>query len=132
MTMPVGAVEAVYEEFLQQHSLASDTVLDNEAAPSTDTWARIVVRTTNRAQDTLGRQGTRRFRTTAAVVVQVYTPINRGVQDAMTLAKEAADIFEGRSLSGLDFGAAQIEEIGPQGRYHLVMVEVPFDYDETK
>lgn len=132
MTLPIDAVTAIQEKLLAEFSLASATIFENEAESSATSWARLSVRSAARAQDTLGAKTNRRFRSGASVLVQVYTPVNTGVKDATVLAKEVADIFEGESFSGLDFGAAQTRETGPTGKWHQIVVEVPFDFDEIK
>jgi len=136
MTTPNEAKEAVYLRFTSNFTgvTADRIALDNEEfdEPDTGAWVRLVVRTGPRAQDTLGKTGNRRFRTTNTVFVQVYTETDTGVKSGDTLAKEAADLFEGVSFSGLDFQAAQTRETGPTGKWYQHLVEAEFDYDEIK
>ena len=132
MTAPVEALEAIYTRFLAEFSLPGNTVLENEEDSFSSSWVRLSVRSASRSQDTLGVKANRKYRSSASVLVQVYTPVNTGVKESATLAKEAADIFEGESFSGLDFGVAQTRETGPTGKWHQTVVEVPFDFDEIK
>ena len=131
MTVPLAAVEAIYQRFIAS-GIVANVVLDNEDIKFESAWARLVVRHSARAQDTIGRKTNRRFRSSASVLVQVYTPINTGVNNAHDLAKQVVDLFEGESFSGLDFTAAQTRESGSDGKWYQVVVEAPFDYDETK
>lgn len=136
MTTLNEAKEAVYARFAANFTgMTADRIaFDNEEfnEPGTGDWVRLSVRSTGRLQDTLGKSGNRRFRSTASVFVQVYTEANTGVKQSDTLAKEAADIFEGVSFGGLDFTAAVIRETGPDGKWYQTLVEAEFDYDEIK
>lgn len=136
MTTLNEAKEAVYLRFTDNFTgvTADRIALDNEEfnAPSAGTWVRLTVRSIARAQDTLGKVGNRRFRSTATVFVQVYTETNTGIQQSDALAKEAADIFEGVSFSGLDFRSATSRETGPDGRWYQAVVEAEFDFDEIR
>lgn len=136
MTTLSEAKEAVYQRFVDNYTgVALDKItFDNEDfnEPGTGAWVRLVVRSTARVQDTLGKPGNRRFRSSASVFVQVYTEVDTGVQQSDTLAKEAADIFEGVSFSGLDFQSAVVRETSPDGKWYQSVVEAEFDYDEIK
>lgn len=136
MTTLAQAKEVVYQRFVDNFTgvtLARIT-FDNEEfeEPATGDWVRLTVRSRGRAQDTLGKVGNRKFRSAASVFVQVYTAVNTGVKQSDTLAKEAADVFEGVSFSGLDFQSAEVRETGPDGRWYQSVVEAEFEYDETK
>lgn len=136
MTTINEARNAAYERFVSNFTgVTSDRItLENEVfeKPTTGSWLRMVVRELSRLQDTLGKSGNRRFRTTAMTVVQVYTQPDIGVQLADVLAKEAADLFEGVSFSGLDFRSAVIRETGISGKWNQYIVESEFQYDEIK
>ncbi|MEE8608998.1 MAG: hypothetical protein V3S55_15445 [Nitrospiraceae bacterium] len=136
MTTLNQAREAVYSRFIAQFTGTSNIVFDNEAPPF-DTnvvteWVRLAVRNIERAQDTIGVVGNRRYRSGALVFVQVYTRSDTGVQQSDTLTIEVVDIFEGVSFSGLDFNEAISKEIGPDGKWYQAVVEAQFDYDEIK
>ena len=107
---------------------------DNEDFDEPDKleWARLVVRSFTRGQNTMGGVGSRRFRSTASVLVQVYALSNTGVKQLDLLAEEAKNVFEGVSFSGLDFLAADIRETGADGKWNQHVVEIEFDFDEIK
>lgn len=136
MTTSNEAKEAIYLRFVDNFTgvILSRIDFDNEDfdEPATGAWVRLVVRNIGRAQDTLGKVNNRRFRSKAVVFVQVYTEANTGVQQSDTLAKEAADIFEGVSFSGLDFQSVFVRETGPDGKWYQSVVEAEFSYDEIK
>lgn len=136
MTTSNEAKEAIYARFTAQFTgVAADRIaFDNEdiKSPKDEPWVRLVVRHLGRDQNTLGRAGNRRFRASALVLIQVYTVAGTGTKQSDELAKEAADIFEGVSFSGLDFRSATARETGPDGKWYQQVVEAPFDYDEIK
>ncbi len=136
MTTLNQAREAVYLRFTTLFTgVASDRIaFDNEEfnEPTAGDWVRLVVRSFVRSQDTLGQTGNRKFRSTASVLVQVYTLANTGVKQLDTLAEEVKNIFDGVSFSGLDFLAGNIRETGPDGKWYQYVVEIEFDYDEIK
>lgn len=134
MTTLNEAKTAIYTRFLGNFTGTSAIAFDNEEfnTPAAGSWVRLTVRTGPRLQDTLGKAGNRRFRTSASVFVQVYTEANTGVKIGDNLAEEARDIFEGISFSGLDFNAGDIRETPPDGRWYQHIVEIPFDFDEIK
>lgn len=136
MTTLNAAKEAIYLRFntLYTGVAGNRITFDNEEfeEPTTGEWVRLTIRSLPGQQNTLGKIGNRRFRRRAAVFVQVYTDTNTGVKQSDTLAKEAADVFEGVSFSGLDFGVASVLETGPSGRWYQSVVEAQFEYDEIK
>lgn len=133
MTTLSQAKEAVYTRFVAQWGSTSPFVFDNEELEEPDgPWVRLTVRGVGRAQETLGRVGNRKFRTAAAVFVQVYTRTNTGVKQGDALATQAKDIFEATSFSGLDFNDGEVRETGPDGKWYQHMAEIAFDYEEIK
>lgn len=135
MTTPNGAKEAIYARFLAQFTevAASKVAFDNEEfeQPS-DEWVRLAVRLDQRAQNTLGKATNRKFRSRGSIFVQCFTRTNTGTSRADTIAKAAGDVFEGEGFSGVDCYASVIRETGPKGKWYMVLVEVEFDFYETK
>ncbi len=136
MTTANQAKDAIYKRLLANITLTTNVVFDNdepdfESEEETE-WVRLVVRGGPRTQDTLGKAGNRRFRTTATMFVQVYTLAGTGVKQGDLLAKEVADIFEGTSFSGVDFYEVPTRESGPDGKWFVHIVEGEFDYDEIR
>lgn len=138
MTTLNEAKEAIYARFLAQFTGTPNIAFENEATDfdvqdaSLTEWVRLTVRSTARAQETLGPEGARKFRSAATVFVQVYTLSNTGVKQGDTLATEARDVFEATSFSGLDFNNGLVRESGAEGRWFQHVAEIDFDYDEIK
>jgi len=127
---------AIYCRMLDSYTGVDRSLItfDNENfdEPIDIPWVRLTVRHSVRVQSTLGHSANRRFRTRATVFIQVYTKANGGTLEGDGLSTEAADIFEGFSFSGLDFGATTIVETGVSGKWYQHLVECRFDYDEIK
>ena len=114
----------------------TETVYDFDNAdftiPDSGNWVRLVVRTRTRAQTTLGHDGNRKFSSEAAVVAQVFVPVETGTFDSDRLALKLANIFDGTRFDGLAFLAAETREIGTSGDFHQVNVECIFKYEDVK
>ncbi len=134
MTTLGEAKESVYSRFVTEWAAETPFVFDNEELeePTNDPWVRVVVRSLSRRQETKGRTGNRRFRSSALVFVQVYTRTNIGVKQGDELAVQAMGIFEATSFDGLDFNDGAVRESGPDGKWYQHLVEIAFDYDEIK
>lgn len=133
MTTMNAAREAVYSRWVAQWGTTSPFTFDNEAFDTPAVaWARVTIRHTGSAQETLGETGNRRFRRSASVFVQLYGLVDRGTSVLDTLATTARGIFEGVSFSGLDFTNAVVRESGNDGKWFQYVVEAFFDYEETK
>lgn len=136
MTTLNDAREAIYARFVANFTGVASTrwSFENEefTEPDDGSWIRLTVRNLKRSQNTLGKTGNRRFRTKAMVFVQVFTEINSGVQTSDNLLKEAGDLFEGVSFSGLDFREADYHNTDASGNWKTSVVEAYFDYDEIK
>lgn len=130
-----AAVEACLQRFKTAWGTTTPVTFDNEAFDGdkqTRPWVRLSVRIVGSEQHTLGPVGARRFRRDGLAFVQVFTLANTGTAKGTELSEQAAAIFEGVSFNGLDFGAAQVLSKGTEGKWYVNLVEVPFDFDETK
>lgn len=114
----------------------SETVFDFDntdfTMPEGENWVRLVVRTKTRDQSTMGRTGNRKFETDAAVVAQVFVPIETGTSEADRLSKKLADIFDSIRFDSLRFFAAEIRESGTSGEFHQYNVTCSFSYEDIK
>lgn len=133
-----GATDAIYKRWTTQWGTTTAFVFKGEDHDSLHSgklpWARVSVMQTGGGQETLGRKTNRKYRRSASIIIQVYTLQNQGVKQATQLAKQAADVFEGESFSGVDVNDAVIRGPNPEedGKWDQTVVEAFFDYDETK
>lgn len=117
------------------NEVGSRVLFDNEThkQPEKDTWIRVAIRHTGRRQITLGRIGNRRFEIFANLLVQILTPAGGFFADVDDLALEIQDLFDSKSLStdggDLLFEAGTAREVGPDGKWNIVVVDTPFTYE---
>lgn len=95
-------------------------------------WVRVGVRHVTGGQWTLGPKGDRVYRRRGAVVVEVYSPVDRGLLRLDELMTAARDIYEGENLSQVMFNDGNATELDPDGTWARGIVSVFFTYDETK
>lgn len=135
------AVEAVYSAFITDwesgESPETPYVFDRERLRTEGIadWVRLVVRHNVSQQSTLGAAGSRKFTRRGTVFAQVFTPVGTGRQRADDLAERIRNIFEGTTMTGgIRLYAALIREVAPQedDAWEQLIVEVPFEYEETK
>ena len=136
MPTPNDACREICKRFLADFTeLGRDRIAFDNAEfdePADGEWVRLVVRHHSRLQDTLGRPDNRRFRSSGSVLAQVFTEAGSRMREADRIAKAIEDIFDSASFSGLDFQASVSRESGPDGKWNMVIVEIPFEYDEIK
>ena len=133
MTTINEAKEAVLSRFVDSWGDTTRYVFDNEKFNSGVEWVRVVVRNTGAEQETLGGVGSRKFLRRATLFVQVFVPVGEGTKNMDALSRQARDIYEGVSFSGVRFpGAGVVRETGSDGTWNRSIVEIEFQYDETK
>jgi len=135
MTAIQAAREAIYQRWVDNlpAGLANYTFANEKYTAPTDTvWARLTVSHEAGEQDSLGKPGDRKFLRRGRVLIQIFDKVNNGLRNLDSLADSARDIFEGASFSGLAFISADIRETGPDGEWYQILVDAPFDYQETK
>ncbi len=127
---------AIYTAFNTGWGATSAFTFDNEKLnpPDATVWARLVVRQVARSQESLGGIGRRKFESGGVVIVQCFSPLDDGVDEADTLAEVARAIFEGKTLlpENIRFTSSVVLEIGPTEDWYQINVEAFFTYTETK
>lgn len=141
MTTIAEAREAVYARWnaLWTATPLADTTFSGEIGfkpPAERPWARLTVRNLAPGGQTLGPVGGRRFTRLGSIFVQCFAPLSDdddGEGQLDPLMQNALDAFEGASFSGLRTFQATPRETGDDsGKWTTALVEIPFDYDETK
>lgn len=114
------------------HEMFYESVRDQREDDNT-AWASSVIRHALGFQATLGGPSYRTFERQGVVIVSIYAPVGKGLQDSYALAKVIADAFEGKaSPNGVWFKNITIQEIGRDGQFFQVNVLTEFSYTETK
>ena len=112
--------------------------LENEALPSADRFAMLVVTLTTSQQTTQGARRSRRVQRNGWIQVKTWSPANEGRAGAAELADAVRRIFELVDLPSPIAGdepvrtfAGVTQTIGTDGRWYTQVVRVPFWYVET-
>lgn len=131
------AREIIYQAFVDSWNPKAPKVpvtftnerFDSNKVPE---FVRVSVRHGPGGQWTLGVEGGRVYRRRGAVVVQVYSSVDRGLLRMDELTTAARDIFEGKTIHQVMFNDGNIFELPPEGEWARGDVSVFFTYDETK
>jgi hypothetical protein len=116
---------------------ATPVSLENEkySPPTNTAWCRASVRHLTSAQTSLGKVTNRRFDYQALLIVQVYIPLDTGLELADQVVEALRSVFQGRRIAGTEivFGTMTSQEIGPTNDgWFQVNAEVPFNYQEIR
>lgn len=96
-------------------------------------WTKTTFRLLPGTQYTLGKKGQRLYRREAMIWVQVFGPESNGQEGLLALIDEINVILEGESFSGLDSnGAANVTEVGGDGKWYQYSVTYPVTFYELK
>ncbi len=130
MTTQSQAKEAIYGAF--KSGWSNPYYFDNEVVETEDgNWARLTVRHSTSNQETLGPVGNRKFQRNGNVIVQLFTKLGEATDDVDSLSATIRAIFEGKTISGVNFSSVNVREIGPSGAWYQTNIEAPFNYTET-
>lgn len=132
------AREKIYQRFVSDSGMTHlvNLTFDNDdfQPPAGSDWMRLAVRHLASTQESLGGVGTRKFERIGSVVVQCFTPLDKGAAAGDNLATAARNVFEGKTFNpeAIHFFDCVVREIGPTGTWYQVNVEAFFIYHETK
>lgn len=135
MTTLNEARAKIYSTFIAEYALSAFT-FDNEDfdPPAGAPWVWLVVRHITSQQESLGGVGRRKFDRPALLIASVFVPLDQGTTAADNLVTAIRDIYEGRTLTpeNVRFNAGSPREIGEDGSYFQMNVELQFSYTERK
>ena len=126
---------AIYDRFIADWGSTTPFVFDNEQfekEPIDTPWVRLVVRNITGTQETLGRKTNRRYNRQGLIIGSVYTPSNQGTAEADDLATQFRSIFEGEKFSGVYVNNANLREVGNDGEWFQINIDIFFFYEEIK
>lgn len=128
------ARESIYQSFVDGWSSFTPKTLENEDFTPTSgiSYVRMVVRHDDRKQETLGVVGNRKFETDGRVVIQIFTPTDKGAGIADPIVEKVRSIFEGKTIDSIRYYEVNSRELSPDGKWNMVVAEVAFVYNETK
>ena len=137
----VQAVEAIMQAWKAGWEARQPGVYwtsENEVGDSAATWARISVRPSASAQASMGAPGSRRFHRFGTIAVQLFAPINAGDAALSGMVDDVRAVLEGASFTVAGVAepvktfAASSDGRQTDGAWHMVMVTVPWRYQNTR
>ena len=137
MTTLTAANEALAQRFIDTWTPTGHAyTLENEdfKAPNDAPWARFSSRISASSQETLGKEGARKFERSGSCFVQIFVREKTGTKVSKQLAQTVVDGFEGARIAGttVRFNDAIPRETGPDGKWYQTVVEINFVFDETR
>lgn len=110
---------------------------DNKARPTEDetkSWLRVTLRPATGIQETLGRVGNRRFERIGFLFVQIFTPLDKGMQASDYLSDNIIDFIEGGETVGkIPFqNVSPPNDIGNEDTWNQVNISAEFMYHNLK
>jgi hypothetical protein len=134
MTSIDEAREAIYQRWNTEWASRTPWTFQNEkfTEPESSTWVRISVQNVPAPTATLGGKNARRVRRFGKINIQIFAPKEGGMAQSGTHAQFALDIFEGEQFDGVDCNYGVINELPEEDKWQPTLVEIDFDYEETK
>jgi hypothetical protein len=133
---PDQADKAIVAAFFASWGTTTPIAWDNvdfDAEALNVAWVRLSIQFSEGTIASLGAPGTRNFRNTGVVFVQVFSPVGGGKSPNTVLATQARNIFRGVHLTGgLWFRNASITHVGPEGKWYQQNVTAEFIFDEDE
>lgn len=94
------------------------------------TWVRFSMKPNLGYQASAGDPGNNRFRRKGLIFIQVFQKQGQGSIDARAKADAAADLFIGKSTSGITFYDVVAKDVGPDGNgWYQWQVIASYRYD---
>lgn len=100
---------------------------------ASDIWARYVIKHALGQQSSLANVlGEKRFDREGSIIIQVFTPLNKGVLSAYSAAEIVVNAYEGKSTpSGVWFRNVRMNEIdSDENSWKQINVIIDFIYDQ--
>jgi len=105
-------------------------ILNKPATPAT--WVRINVKFNKENQDSLGIIGNRRYKGLGLIIIQVFTPINKGTNDNDTTANACKVLLDGIRIGSLHIYNGGVRTIGSDGEYYQQNVNFEFQFENIR
>ena len=134
MTTLNNARESIQDKFIVDWADKTAFTFEEEELnpPNDEAWARLTVKNTESAQETLGPKKRRKYQRSGIIYIQVFTKARNGTLEGDELSTAARDIFEGEEFSGIIANNGLIGEPGGNTKWLMRLVSIDFLYYETK
>lgn len=100
----------------------------------TKPWYRVTVRELAGGRANLnGVTGTRKYERTGILSVQFFDLVNKGVKSITQAAEAVRDHFEDRRLNNdIVYLAGTVSQQPPDGKWKPILVDIEFEFTDTK
>lgn len=96
------------------------------------TWARLNIQHITADRASLGSPDTCRFRREGLLSIQIFVPLGDGTLVADQIADSLVEAFEDvGAIENIWFRNIRMKEVGSDGTFHQVNVEVDFTFDRV-
>lgn len=96
-------------------------------------FIRAFIRHSSGGLQAFGSTEKQSFERMGYLMVQIYTPVAKGLSESYRLAKIVSDAFEGKSTpEGVWFRRGRISEAGKDGMFKVLNFVTDFEYTEIK
>jgi hypothetical protein len=115
-----------------------ELVYDNKSQANEDTnlaWLRVTLKPVLGVQETLGQSGTRRFKRQGLLFIQIFTPLDKGMQASDHLADGIINFLEGGKTptNNIPFNnVSPPQNMGNEGSWQQVNIDAEFIYHTLK
>ncbi len=104
---------------------------DEPNANNGDSWVRLVVRHGEGRQASLGSPGANKFRQGGVVMIQIFSPANKGTKTIRELGDAAVAAFRAVALDDILFQVPSFQLLEPETPWMRALVTAPFYRDEN-
>lgn len=135
MTSMQTARETVYQRFEDIWGATTAYTFGNEqfSPPSDAFWVRLAVQHFTGNQESLGGAGNRKFSRAGQISIQLFSPLNSGMDTIDGYVHTLRAIFEGETLTGaIRCTDANAFEVGVSNGWFQVNIDIAFEYEEIK
>lgn len=118
-------------QYLGQFPIA----LDNQKFDKPDTlqkWARLNIQFNEGSQHSLGKTGNRKFHRSGLIIVQVFTPSNKGTNDNDELAEGIVNLFDGEHIQDFWMYDGRVRTVGSDGEYYQQNAVIEFTFEDIR
>jgi hypothetical protein len=128
--------KALYNSFYADWADRTPLWFDNEShiPPENSPWVRVSSRAFTARQRTLGVIGQRKFINSGVMFIEVFVPVGSGTKELYQYVDQAIDVFEGKRIPLDDIFIRDIQSTdrGAEGKWLSVLIQINFDYEQTK
>lgn len=134
-----AAIDAIYKRVIDNWTATAFLFDEDEKdsngvdlAQGTDPWVRWTVRHTDSALNTFGNTGNRRYLREGILTASILTLEKNGRGAGDEYLDTARTLFEGVCVDGIDYQDATTQEVGVDGKWYIINLDIAFDYYQIK